>query len=651
VINGRQITRETGHYLLTLGLICWANGQFAASSVFRHGRPVGPIIVLGTILVANMSATLRLQLSMLVLFTAAAMFLLIRLHALDEQATWRRRRIGDPSTVGSLYIRGGTIFVVAAIAGSLALTVSAHSAPLAGVWDDAKPMLIDISQWLQRFIPVTPQGRGIGVPAFGQQVTIGGIWTPNSTLALTIQRPRGDNSTYYWRTVTYDTFTLNGWGPSGTATANRDASAELLPGTADATPKDALRKQVTFTISPVDYPYKTVFSPIDPDTISRPTTLHLTGSVGSVQYVEIAGKEPYEVTASVPVTDDKPGGATQNRLRVAGTAYPIEISRRYTEVPQGAFGPEAQNLLNDLIARAKANSRDTPFDFATLIVDELHNSSKYHYETNVLGLCDKESSIVECFAKHRQGYCEYYASTMVMLLRGHGIPARLVEGFLPGSVDPVTFTEQVTGASAHAWVEVYFPGYGWQLFDPTGGGVSRAPVLPIGSVIPTPSRPATSTAPGASRGDQPNVPVRPNEGTNPGNRTSTGSGIGPFILVGAMLVVVAGLLVFLAWRRGPRSASNADGVYASIVGLARRFGVGPRPTQTAYEYAAALGDIQPNVRPELHTVAAAKVEVAYGNRTLGEDRLRALRESYRRLRVSLLRLAFRRRDRRRMRGR
>jgi hypothetical protein len=92
-------------------------------------------------------------------------------------------------------------------------------------------------------------------------------------------------------------------------------------------------------------------------------------------------------------------------------------------------------------------------------------------------------------------------------------------------------------------------------------------------------------------------------------------------------------------------------VYASIVGLARRFGFGPRPTQTAYEYAAALGDILPNVRPELHTVAAAKVEVAYGNRTLGEDRLRALRESYRRLRVSLLRLAFRRRDRRRMRGR
>ena len=91
-------------------------------------------------------------------------------------------------------------------------------------------------------------------------------------------------------------------------------------------------------------------------------------------------------------------------------------------------------------------------------------------------------------------------------------------------------------------------------------------------------------------------------------------------------------------------------MYASIAGLASRFGFGPRPTQTAYEYAAALGEVLPHVRPELQTVATAKVEVAYGRRLLGEDRLRALRESYRRLRVSLLRLAFRRGDRRRLRG-
>jgi len=79
-----------------------------------------------------------------------------------------------------------------------------------------------------------------------------------------------------------------------------------------------------------------------------------------------------------------------------------------------------------------------------------------------------------------------------------------------------------------------------------------------------------------------------------------------------------------------------------------RFGFGPRPTQTAYEYATALGEILPGIRPELQTVATAKVEVAYGGRILGDDRLQAIRASYAKLRVGLLRLLFRRGDRKRL---
>jgi hypothetical protein len=135
-----------------------------------------------------------------------------------------------------------------------------------------------------------------------------------------------------------------------------------------------------------------------------------------------------------------------------------------------------------------------------------------------------------------------------------------------------------------------------------------------------------------------------------GGSTSGPGGAGLIIVAVLMLLAIL-VLAFLAWRRGPRGTTTPDGVYASVAGLARRFGFGPRPTQTAFEYAAALGDVLPGVRPELETVASAKVEVAYGRRTLGDDRLLALRTSYRRLRVALLRLAFRRADRRRLRGR
>jgi hypothetical protein len=350
----------------------------------------------------------------------------------------------------------------------------------------------------------------------------------------------------------------------------------------------------------------------------------------------------------VPTLADVPGGLTNNRLRAAGTAYPPGIVARYTAVPNGAIGPQATKLLADVLAKTKAAGRTTPFDVAEAMVTELR-SDRFRYQTNVAGVCDDSSSIVECFATHRVGYCEHYASTMAILLRQAGIPTRLVEGFLPGEPDP-SGNEQIFTSAAHAWVEVYFPGYGWEMFDPTGGGLSRTPNLPEGKVVPlataTPKA-SVATGSGGPLNDENGPSRRPVGGTGVSSNTPPSNA--PLIVVAAILFVTVLIAAFLAWRRGPRSATTPDGVYASITALARRFGFGPRPTQTAYEYATALGDILPSVRPELQTVATAKVEVAYGRRVLGDDQLRTLRDSYRRLRVGLLRLVLRRRDRRRMR--
>ncbi|HXU86051.1 MAG TPA: transglutaminase domain-containing protein, partial [Verrucomicrobiae bacterium] len=93
----------------------------------------------------------------------------------------------------------------------------------------------------------------------------------------------------------------------------------------------------------------------------------------------------------------------------------------------------------------------TPYDLADEIVTELHDDSQFQYTTNVLGQCDRSSSIVECFAQYRKGYCEHYASTMAILLRADGIPTRLVEGFLPGQIDVATGRETITTGGAHAW--------------------------------------------------------------------------------------------------------------------------------------------------------------------------------------------------------
>ena len=648
-VRGLPVTRQTGHYLLVLGLLCWANGQFAASAVFRHGRPIGPIIVLGTVLVANMSATENEnQIWFLVLFSMAALFLLTRLHALDERATWIRRRIGDPATVGSLYLRGGTVFIVVAILGSLVLTSSAHSAPLAPFWDDARPALVEVSQWLQRIIPAAPGSRQLGVPSFGQQVTIGETWSTTNDPALEIFRTPGDNRHFYWRATTYDQFTLFGWTATDTVRTDRPAGAGTLDGTDDAIPTSGKRTEESFRIVPQSGFLNVVFSPIDPLSVDQPTTITTSGPDGFFQALAIEPRVPYTVRASVEVVTpgraDVPGGVTENRLRAAGRNYPTDIVARYTTVPAAALGTFATALLADFEAKVK-QTPGTPFDFAHVIETEFHDSSRWTYSTSIPGVCDRDSSIVECFAHNRQGFCEHFASTMAILLRKEGIPTRLVEGVLPGQIDVATGRETINSGAAHAWVEVYFPGIGWKEFDPTGGGRAATEPIepgapqPIPTATPTPSRnPAIIPAP--PKGDEGSLPPGGRR-TTPVNRPSNGA----YIAIGiALLAIVLGG-AFLAYRRGPRGAMTPDGVYASVAGLARRFGFGPRPTQTAFEYATALGDVLPGVRPELLTVATAKVEVAYGRRELGDDRLKALRDSYRRLRVSLLRLAFRRGDR------
>jgi hypothetical protein len=70
-------------------------------------------------------------------------------------------------------------------------------------------------------------------------------------------------------------------------------------------------------------------------------------------------------------------------------------------------------------------------------------------------------------AEGKRGYCQHFAGAMALMLRMLGIPARVAAGFTSGTFEDGGWT--VTDHNAHAWVEVWFPGYGWLAFDPTPG--------------------------------------------------------------------------------------------------------------------------------------------------------------------------------------
>jgi len=67
----------------------------------------------------------------------------------------------------------------------------------------------------------------------------------------------------------------------------------------------------------------------------------------------------------------------------------------------------------------------------------------------------------------RTGHCEYFASSMAILLRAAGVPTRLVNGFLTGEYNPIGDDYIIRQSDAHSWVEVYVPDRGWLEFDPT----------------------------------------------------------------------------------------------------------------------------------------------------------------------------------------
>jgi len=601
--------------------------------------------VTGLVLLGNMALTENDQLHLMVLFSLAALVLLVRSHAFDVRVAWLQRRIGDPAAVTSIYVRGGAVFVIGAVLGSLLLTATASSAPLQGLWRDVPGNLVGLSQWLQRYLPLGGSSRNPGIVAFGASSPIIGVWSSSDEVAFRVKMPATETGRFYWRVGTYANFELTAWTWGATASTDRAAGEDLLTGTADDPVDQPSRREAQFQITPDSFSSNLVVSPQTIRSLDRAATVRTVGPERYFAAVEFGGADTYTVTALIPVMGPEPGAITENRLRVASRDYSSEIRRLYLGVPAGSIGPQARALLDAILERVPA---DNPYDIALTMQAYLKDAANFRYDTDVRQESQQSCqglSTVECFAVIRAGYCQYYASTMAILLREIGIPTRLAQGFLPGQRSE-DGTEVVRNSTAHAWVEAYFPGYGWVEFDPTGGGVSQLEPPPSGppeSPSPRPSFGLVTERPGFSEDAGPD---RRSLVPEPGGAT-TGSGptSGPYIAIGVLLLIGALALGSVAWRRGPRPI-HPDRAWGSVGRWAARFGLGPRASQTVYEYAGVLGEAVPVVRPELSVVANAKVEIAYGRRHLEPDRLRSVAEAHRRLRIGLLRLAFRRRPRR-----
>jgi hypothetical protein len=124
--------------------------------------------------------------------------------------------------------------------------------------------------------------------------------------------------------------------------------------------------------------------------------------------------------------------------------------------------PLSERML--ALADSLARGRGTDYDRAVAVRDYLR--SRFGYTLD-LPRSAREASLEHFLFVRREGHCEYFSTAMAVLLRVMGVPARNVNGFLGGEWNEFGSYLTVTQNQAHSWVEVWFPRYGWVIFDPT----------------------------------------------------------------------------------------------------------------------------------------------------------------------------------------
>lgn len=155
----------------------------------------------------------------------------------------------------------------------------------------------------------------------------------------------------------------------------------------------------------------------------------------------------------------RPLDSVPARLQTAGASYPQVIRERYLQLP-ASLPPRVEALAREITAGAT-----TPYEQVRAVNRYLW--TRYTYDLTIGPQRSRGDAVDYFLFEERRGYCEQFASTMIVLLRAVGIPARLVTGYTPGTVHPLTGLLEVRNSDAHAWVEVFFPGTGWVEFEPT----------------------------------------------------------------------------------------------------------------------------------------------------------------------------------------
>ncbi len=611
LVAGKNSAGEV-FFLFSLSLLMWLLAYLCAWAIFRWQQVWWGIIPSGVVLIINLTSAPKNLTGFLIAFVMFSLLLVVRTSLASYQQEWHVTHVRySPELVGGV-LRAGLAVVALAIALAWIAPSALASRPVQQTWSRVSAPWRDVQDEINRLFKGLNYRRDPAlIPTFRRAVKFGGPVNLSDAPILDISAATGR----YWRAGVFHEYTSDGW-------LNTDADTILIAENQQtlAVAPFELRQQVTQTItlrqplglqSPIiaaaqplraDIPLRAVVSliPQQPTAETTPTVSLAAPSDPSFLYpqTELRAGDSYQVVSSLTTVD-------QESLRQAGTDYPPWIVPRYLQLPD-SLPPRVTRLAEQITA-----NHETAYDKARAIEAYLRSIT---YNEQISAPAAGQDGVDYFLFDVQEGYCDYYASAMVVMLRSIGVPARYVRGYSQGSRKEGSYHLQEK--DSHAWPEVYFPAFGWIEFEPTAG----EPVLirprsqdeaAASDRHPRP-RPYDEQVRQMDPGDFETIP----DVTPASLWQRVGRKVG--LALSAIGLILAAVVLTLARRRRRlASLSVAERVYHELVEWVRRLlQISPLAHQTPYEYAQVVSRRVPQGQAAVRRIAELYVEERFGGKTI-----------------------------------
>ncbi|MCX8067066.1 MAG: DUF3488 and transglutaminase-like domain-containing protein [Anaerolineae bacterium] len=448
----REPVRDPLLFLTLMAILFWGMSVGAGYVVARRGDPWRALIPPGltSVVVQIYDPVPPSRIWILALYIFFALLLISRLAYLRYQRKWRTERVILPPFLGLDWGRFALRFVLIVVL--LAWALPAPRTMVQSVqraWENvARPWTRFRERISNLFEPLE---GGALVPVgeyYGPQLALGQSALLGDIPLLRVKGPSPPPGVaYYWRARVYDTYRDGLW-------VEHYLSVQPFAGVTQ--PETEGRWPAVFTYTTLS-PLSLLYLAPQPVWVDVPVRADLYSS--DPPDVAALHADPPLRAGETYRAGSLLTAATAAQLRAAGTDYPAWVTERYLQLPSD-ITPRTRALAQEI-----ARGKETPYDIAVAITEYLRYNIRYSPRVPEP---PRGRELVDWFLfDHRRGFCTYYATAEVVLLRSLGIPARLAVGFARGEWDLQTGAYLVRERDAHAWPEVYFPGVGWVEFEPT----------------------------------------------------------------------------------------------------------------------------------------------------------------------------------------